>query len=302
MTSISKMKKHPIDELFHQRLEKYQMEANEDLKMRFLAQLNEQTDKRTIIPYRWYYAAAAAVCIGLAIGVAVNLPEKNGLSLSQDEKQTEISNLPPSSSNLPGNLPEESTPKEIRTGTPPPFLEVAAARPQKPVIEDHLSDESFEPQIIATPQPVMSSTDFIMDEPIPDELTLALQTAASKKELHVTPEDDTNSIFRKSAGETIIIFAQDFTAPEQVFLPELDSDSQLTLAEAEFMAEDRMYENRPVFEKFLTELRKLKHGEKVDFNVLMASNNDRFDENTLLGHEAEEFRQRLNWFRGKLSR
>lgn len=295
MTSISKMKKHPIDELFHQKLEKHETNVNSDLRARFLAQLEEK-EKPAAIPFRWYYAAAAVLFLGISFGVYFLQSDQDTLA---QQNQAGVPDSVNKSVAASSRIPEEETQLPVKE------TELAVKMPQtKEKANLRVKENTAVKTIVNTLAEPAVKSQIILDEPIPDQLTLALQEAQNKKNAAEQDIPGNKTLFRKSAGETIIILTDDFEQPEQIYLPELNSDSPLTLAEAEYEAERKMDENKPVFSKFLAEIKSLKHGEKVDFNSLVAQvdNEQGFDEETLLGHEAEELRQKINWFKGKFAK
>jgi hypothetical protein len=307
MTSFNKMKKHPIDELFQQKLEKYEVEVSEELKARFLAQVSGK-DKKTPMPFRWYYTAAAILVIGfLAGGYLINSRESQEVLVLErpldikPKKQVAESQVASYKEETVNNslLSVEPKKEALPDGTSSKVQEVSVREIE--IVRGASLD--VERKNLVTSFPLSPLT----DEHIPDQLTLALQTATAiraEKEQSLSPDNEDNNLFRRSAGETIIIVAEDFDPNKELYLPELNHDSRMTIAEVEHEARTRIEENKPVFSKFLAELRKLKYGEKVDLNTLIAQNEDNtgYDENTFLGHEAEEMRQRINWIRGKFSK
>ncbi len=298
MTHFSKMKKHPIDELFNQKLNNYRVEPSKDLKERFLKQLEEQPEKKAAFtPLRWYFAAAASIAIMVAVGwsfYASSLDDSTqGATLSQMTP-------PAPSTSLEENNTKESNKLELVTSEPEakPNMQLAIVKPSEKVKITETPSLVEKPDYIA---PVSATGVSEIDELIPDELTLALQASeAEKKQTRRTEEVE--GIFRKSAGETIIIVASDFEKEEKIYLPQINSDSPITLTEATDIAEGRNNSEKSLLAKVFKEIKHLKHGEKIGFDEIDQGLAMTYDEDTFIGHEAMEFRERFRWVKEKLSK
>ena len=148
-----------------------------------------------------------------------------------------------------------------------------------------------------------------VDELIQDKLTIALQAAERKRselelELKLKESDVSSNkeLFQKSVGETVIIVSSELEP--DIFIPELNSDSPISLAEATDLGLAKIDEERSLFAKVFTELKHLKHGEKVSLNDLTASSEKSLinNEDSFLGHETIKFRERYKWLKGKLTK
>lgn len=108
----------------------------------------------------------------------------------------------------------------------------------------------------------------ILDEPIMDRLTLAVMDGQrertkeeQKKRKETTPEGPQ---FKNSVAETIIVISDVKPTEEHLSIPQLNADSQVTLAQANKVGRERMNSERSFIAKVFTEIQHLKHGEKLD--------------------------------------
>ncbi|MGR3810834.1 hypothetical protein [Jiulongibacter sp. NS-SX5] len=305
MTSISKMKKHPIDELFQQNLQDFEVKPSENLRDKFLQSLEEEPKKKGgFIIWRPYFAAAASILLLLGIGwtvfnLGIENPKTNG-EMAQQSTAPDMEAKEDSPSAIVEPLQQEApiaaVPKEsskVRNSTKSETSTVSIAEPEVAT----LKPTKALPEISIT-----GATE--IDERIPDELTLALESSVTKeKELMAEAnEESKEGLFTKSAGETIIIVTSDFEREEKILLPEINADSQLSLAEVTELGEERMIENGTFISKVVTEFKHLKHGEKVTFQQIDEHIDQTYSEDTFIGHEAREFRQRVNWLKERLSK
>ncbi|AWV99314.1 hypothetical protein [Arcticibacterium luteifluviistationis] len=294
MNSIKNNKKHPLDELFRQKLSGFEMEPSLEAKERFLASINaEESSKK---PF-WFFSAAAAVILisGLSWFFLNNSPKiDTNSALAELSVESTIEETPKVLENT-FPVPEIVNRENLNTRT-----SAESSIPSKKGVQ---KKEQNVIQKTLQPKPVRSITGIIeTDELIQDRLTLALQAAEEKKS-KAEVNLESNDLFKTSVGETIIIVASTLNT-EEIYLPEINSDSPITLAEAENLGSSILEEDRSLMAKVFTELKHLKHGERASFNSITASNEESIinNEDGFIGHETMQFRERFRWFKGKLSK
>jgi hypothetical protein len=151
------------------------------------------------------------------------------------------------------------------------------------------------------PLPVKSATGLeVMDEVIPDELTLALMDSQrSKENIGLKENKNQPQLFKKDVGETIIIIASEFQQDEEILIPEINSDSPVTMVAATAIANARNDENNSLFAKVFTNIKHLKNGEKLDLS-LTAQNS--YPEDTFIGNETIEIKEKIDWLKARISK
>lgn len=302
------MKKHPIDDLFNQQLKDFEASASEDLRKRFLQQLEEKQEQKKggFIVWRPYFAAAASMALILGIGWSLyNLntgkPADSSPQLAKAPAGTVQTE--PSAEQLAAELPLTEKPEEQLAAVQPIPKKEAPAEQKK----SNIQANTELPKNLAKAEPIrpkMAASGVMeLDERIPDELTLALENSVRKEKQQARQATKTkNGIFTKSAGETIIIVASDFEKEEQIYLPEINEDSPITMAEATEIGEDKMGIDKAFISKVFTEIKHFKHGEKVTLDKIDEHIEVAYNEDTFIGHEAMELRQKVNWLKDKLSK
>ncbi len=302
MNSIKNNKKNPIDELFRHKLMNLEVITSEDNKLRFLDSIKNKKNKAQPI---WYFSAAASILLISSISWFWLLPSSNNVANSNIEI---VSEEPKSSINLELSEKEKSisTLKEFSSSSNESKTMAFSKAKTKQVITDSKPLAKINIATRVEGQKSLTGVSEI-DELIQDQLTVALQEAEKKRTLSNTKEskiEPNNDLFQKSIGETVVIVSSDLDINNDIYLPDLNSDSPLTLAEATDLGIAKMDEDRSLFAKVFTELKHLKHGEKISLNSLTASSETSIlnNEDSFIGHETMEFRQRFNWLKGKLTK
>jgi hypothetical protein len=302
MNSIKNNKKNPIDELFRHKLMNLEVITSEDNKLRFLDSIKNKKNKAQPI---WYFSAAASILLISSISWFWLLPNSNNVANSNIEI---VSEEPKSSINLELSEKEKSisTLKEFSSSSNESKTMAFSKAKTKQVITDSKPLAKINIAIRVEGQKSLTGVSEI-DELIQDQLTVALQEAEKKRTLSNTKEskiEPNNDLFQKSIGETVVIVSSDLDINNDIYLPDLNSDSPLTLAEATDLGIAKMDEDRSLFAKVFTELKHLKHVEKISLNSLTASSETSIlnNEDSFIGHETMEFRQRFNWLKGKLTK
>lgn len=300
MNSIKNNKKHPIDELFRQKLSGFEIEPSHEAKEKFLASLN--TEKSSRKPF-WYFSLAAGIAlIGIFGWFVLNNSSDFGTDAALAEHAIESTQKTTTEASESTTAIPKSTDKKEEEKPNTSSQKVTHALSSKIVkkVKQPITQKTIDPK------PVKSLTGLIeTDELIQDKLTLALQAAEDEKnEQEAALEiQESRDLFQKSVGETIIIVASEIET-EEIYLPEINSDSPITLAEAENLGSSILEEDRSLMAKVFTELKHLKHGEKASFNRITAANDQSIINNQdgFIGYETMQFRERFRWVKGKLSK
>lgn len=274
--------KHPIDELFRSKLGSYKSPTNEHLKSRFLEAIEKDKKKIVVFPWRYFSAAASFLAVA-AVGLYFwtnAVPESGPVAQTVsttpkvEKTQTKTQEVEP--------LPEEVQNATLLMESKKVVLAIKSVVNNK----EEANKETVELNEIGLP---------IMDNIIPDELTLAVRKNEKKEAL--APEEKGGNLFQKESGNTYIIVASSKPAQETIYMPDINADSPITIAEARQLAEEnKQLENKAIFAKIFEEINHLKHGEKADLSILAKN------EETLIGHEAAQVRDRINWFKSILKR
>ncbi|MFT5883690.1 MAG: hypothetical protein ACI9IP_000131 [Arcticibacterium sp.] len=302
MNSIKNKEPNAIDELFQRKLGNYTVEPSAEIREKFLFQINQKKKARPI----WYFSAAASVIFACGLGWFLYAIPSGNTHAPEVAINTEL-NTPVRGSNISIDSDERSKEQSVSqlASNSDATTESIKAPSVKEVVERPIAYKAMEVLKIQIPE--RSITGVVeMDEPIQDILTLALQKLEKRKN-KAEKEDiaKNNSLFQKGAGETIIIVTSDIPdeSEEDIFIPGINLDSPITMAQATDLGEAMIEEDRSFIAKVFTELRHLKHGEKVELNTLTASKALVSDEDeTFFSHETTQLRQRLRWFKGKVSR
>ena len=263
--SIIKMKKHPIDDLFAQKLQDFEANPSQRAFDRFQERL-AQKEKPKAGYWFWQHPANYGIAAGILLVVGL------GWWVSTN-KETETEGLAIASKEIPNvKIEDESRvlASAVSIGSPQAFLPKTTVKfvtntPTKIVynVSEGVDNE-----------PV----NMILDEPLKDELTLALENETNSVQSNLTePSTNQDSIFKADIGETITILAQNLEE-ETILLPSLDADSPTTLANAEQVIEAKQQEQRTFIGKVFTELKHLKYGEKIDFSTLGIKKTVAFDD------------------------
>lgn len=276
--------KHPIDDLFRSKLVDYELPVRDDLKQVFL---NKTTPKKKrMIPF-WILAIAASFIAALSFfWIGQKGSELGGEQvLSSNETKAQ-----PKSTELVNEIPEstiEAPELQVIQKKSSNVPKKAVAKEQKIVKQKAL--------------PLKSATGLeIMDELVPDELTLALMDSQKPKENNLSKENKRQTeLFKKDVGETIIIIASEFQKEEEILIPEINSDSPVTMVAATAIANARNEENNTLLAKVFTNIKHLKRGEKLDLS-LTAQNDS--PEDTFIGNETSEIKEKIDWIKSRISK
>jgi hypothetical protein len=305
------MKKHPIDDLFNQQLKDFEAPSSDDLRKQFLERLEEKSGRKKggFILWRPYFAAAASVALILGLGWSIfNFNNDNSSGKSKNIAANAPSSVEKVAIQPNIELPIEAELKNKEFSKQVASLPNDAKSPINKGIEkkaERVNDNSIvELNQARKIQPLVPATGVLeLDERIPDELTLALESSVRKQKQEAVINDiKKDGIFTKAAGETIIIVASEFEKEEQIYLPEINEDSPISLAEATEIGENKSGIDKTFISKVFTEIKHFKHGEKVTLDEIDEHIVVAYNEDTFIGHEAMELRQKVNWLKDKLSK
>ena len=307
MNSNKTNESNTIDELFQRKLGNYTVEPSAEARERFLTQIN----KKKVRPI-WFFSAAASTIFLCGLGwflYTASFDAALSPEVAASTKATSPLELPKEDASIAKTSDEIKINTEQKVSLLASDRKVKIAPSKATIIKTPLKNSSpSEAKIETLPQtPERSITGVLeMDEPIQDVLTLALLESEQQKSVARKEEvSEDKSLFQKGVGQTIIIVTSDIPkkGDEEIFIPGVNSHSPITLSEATDLGNAIIEEDRSFIAKVFTELKHLKHGEKVDINTLTVSNTTDINaDETFFSHETEQLRERFRWFKGKVSR
>lgn len=307
MTKLENSEKHPVDALFAAGLAGHELEPSAAADMLFAKALNDRhqtKEKKRIFPF--WTAISIAASIALAIGfywsftnnldgqTAQNQVKAPSEAVGESNEQPFVSETP--SSNMAVLEEKKSVSIASSSSTKPTSSqkEVRKAKSEAAQVKD------IAPQETIAYTPVVSATGVSeIDELIPDKLTLALQKAEKKANKVEAPQKTNNEVFQKDIGETIIIVSSNLEPKNEIYLPEVNEDSPISLAQAEELGNAKSQSEFSLIAKVFTEIKHLKHGEKVDLPNFTASNDA--DERGFLAQETYELKERISWVKNRIA-
>jgi hypothetical protein len=143
----------------------------------------------------------------------------------------------------------------------------------------------------------------VLDEPIMDKLTVAVLDAEREKKKEAAKQrkmqNKDNTLFKNSVAETVIVISEVQPKEEQLFIPEISGDSRVSIAQVTKMGRERQSADRSFIAKVFTEIKNLKHGEKLDVAGLNETSNNVFarSDEGFVANEKAELTYRLNRLR-----
>lgn len=282
--------KHPIDELFRSKLVNYELSPEAKMKQIFLNKT--QPKKKRILPF-WIFSIAASFIAVLSFFWITNSDDSinNTQTLSLQTSSQEASSPIIVEQNIPELTLTETFTVKTETGKVKPVRRITNQ-------QVNLSTEIQTTETFANISPTGMA---ILDEPIPDELTLALIESEKRESENVNENNKAknSTFFKKDVGETIIIVASEFKKKELILLPEINADSPMTMVAATEMARDREEENNSLLAKVFTNIKHLKHGEKLD---LIQTARFESNEDTFIGNEKREIEEKISWIKSRIAK
>lgn len=301
---IIKMKKHPIDELFASNLRDHSTVPSQRAAELFQKRLAEKERPKGLIaamPSRKYYwGAAASVLFILGMGWFIlqqgEQPTQNVAQNKQELVKATLTNeLKPDNSVA---TVTESREEELQ-GIAVPELQVARITNRRGA-ETKKQTQSFLTANISAEESKPAFQPMVLDEPIMDKLTLAVVDAEREKKKEAAKQrklqNRDNTLFKNSVAETVIVISEVQPKEEQLLIPEISGDSRVSIAQATEMGRERQNTDRSFIAKVFTEIKNLKHGEKLDVAGLSETSSIAFaraDEG-FIANEKAELSYRLN--------
>lgn len=294
------MKKHPIDELFASNLRDHSTVPSQRAADLFQKRLAEKERPKGLIfamPSRnYYWAAAASVLFILSMGWFILQQGEQPTEKIAQNKQEVVKTAP--NNNIPESLiPVVTSPDEEVTVA---ITQLAKATDNSPNSTTKMRQNLIQTEVLEGQSKPIVQQPMVIDEPIMDKLTVAVLDAEREKKKEAAKQrriqNKDNTLFKNSVGETVIVISEIQPKEEQLFIPEISGDSRVSIAQATEMGWERQNIDRSFIAKVFTEIKNLKHGEKLDVVGLNETSNNvlaRSDEG-FIANEKAELNYRLN--------
>lgn len=281
MNTIIKMKKHPIDDLFAKKLAEHRQEPSQKAFEKFQARLQEKKQKPKVGFFlgnrNWTYYAAAA---GIAIALSVGFLTQNDTSVNPTVASVDAPSHDAPSHDVPSVKKNtiETTPEKINNqaiasvenqikpvqNTSKPNLPTTAKQVQPVVITPENTIANLNP--ITQPAP-----NKIIDDSPEEQTGIAVTTTPIFEnpvvETNKQAESASQGIFKTDVGESVVVVLEP-AAPEAEVIPSINQDSNVSLAEAKRMGEEKEEKEKSFIAKLYGEYKHFKYGEKVDLKKL----------------------------------
>lgn len=272
MNVIIKMKKHPIDDLFAKKLAEHRQEPSQKAFEKFQARLQEKQQKPKVGFFlgnrNWTYYAAAA---GIAIVLSVGFLTQNDNSVSPTLASADFPN---GKKNVVDKTPKVTNSQAIAS------VEISTQSTLKNTTKQNfpISKKAIQPSVLSTPENTIANLS-TSTEPIPnkivDDSSEDQTSIATNTQIFTNPvvetakpaEQASEGIFRTDIGESIVLILEPAT-PEAEVIPSINQDSNISLAEAKRMGEEKEEKEKSFIAKLYGEYKNFKYGEKVDLKKL----------------------------------
>ena len=302
------MKKHPIDELFSSNLRNHSTAPSQRAAELFQQRLAQKKRPKGLIfampSKKYYWAAAASVLLVLSLGWFILQQDGQPISgLAQNTQEVagqKAGTKELTKSNQRDNSAIATAPTEAGNTTPQLQLGNVTKNISKKAIAP-VKNEQVTPQAETTEKETKPAFEpMILDEPIMDKLTVAVLNAEQEKKKELTKnrkgQNSDNTLFKNSVAETVIVISEIQPKEEQLFIPEISGDSRVTIAQATEMGRERQKADRSFIAKVFTEIKHLKHGERLDVAGLSEKSNNTFarSDEGFIANEKEELSYRIN--------
>lgn len=281
MNVIIKMKKHPIDDLFAKKLAEHRQEPSQKAFEKFQARLQEKQQKPKAGFFlgnrNWaYYAAAAGIAIAVSVGfLTQNDNAANPTVASADAPSYDAPSYdaPTVNKNAVDQVPAMANNQVIASA------ENNAQATIKDMTKQNLPTAKKEtlPVVISTPEntiaklnPTTQIPNKIIDDSPEEEISLATATPIFENQVVETTkpaEPTSQGFFKTDVGESIVVVLEP-TAPEVEVISSISQDSNISLAEAKLLGEEKEEKDKSFIAKLYGEYKHFKYGEKVDLKKL----------------------------------
>jgi hypothetical protein len=312
--TIIKMKKHPIDELFASNLREHSAVPSSRAAEIFQQRLTEKKKPKGIffkpLARNYYWAAAASVLFVLTMGWYAVQNEQTTQAVAQQSNKTEVVNelvVKPESNPVEKTaatvIDVQKDERALSTTT-----QIAKVNKVKSTFVPVTKELSETTQKVEPKKKVPVFVPMILDEPIMDKLTVAVLNAEREKKKEATKQrklqNENEGLFKKSIAETVIVISEIQPKEEQLYIPEISGDSRVTIAQATKMGQERQQADRSFIAKVFTEIKHLKHGEKLDVAGLNKRSDAVFarSDEGFIANEKEELNYRLGRIRDVFSK
>lgn len=276
MNIIIKMKKHPIDDLFAKKLAEHRQEPSQKAFEKFQARLQEKQQKPKVGFFlgnrNWtYYAAAAGIAIALSVGfLTQNDSSINPTVASVDVPPHDVPTVKKNSVKrvleVANNQSITSVENKIQTSENATKQNLPTAKKQ------------FQPVVISTPENAIASLNptiqpvpnKIVDDSPEEQISVATTTPIfgdSEVETAKPAEQASQGIFKTDVGESVVVVLEP-AAPEAEVISSISQDSNISLADAKRMGEEKEEKEKSFIAKLYGEYKNFKYGEKVDLKKL----------------------------------
>lgn len=276
MNIIIKMKKHPIDDLFAKKLAEHRQEPSQKAFEKFQARLQEKQQKPKAGFFlgnrNWtYYAAAAGIAIALSVGfLTQNDTSVNPTVASVDAPSHDV---PTVKKNAVSPVPEVPNNQVIASA------ENNAQTTIKDITKQNLPTAKKEtlPVVISTPEnaiatlnPTTQTPNKIIDDSPEEQTNIATTTPILENPVVETTkpiEQASQGIFKTDVGESVVVVLEP-AAPETEVISSISQDSNISLADAKRLGEEKEEKEKSFIAKLYGEYKHFKYGEKVDLKKL----------------------------------
>lgn len=276
MNIIIKMKKHPIDDLFAKKLAEHRQEPSQKAFEKFQARLQEKQQKPKVGFFlgnrNWtYYAAAAGIAIALSVGfltqnetainptiASVDAPSHDAPSQKKNTVETnpEVINNQEIASRENNTQSIKNTRKQNLPTAKKETLSVVTSTPEN---------------TIANLNPTTPTPNKIVDDSPEEEISVATNTTPIFENPVVgttkPAESASQGIFKTDIGESVVVVLEP-AAPEAEVIPSINQDSNVSLADAKRLGEEKEEKEKSFIAKLYGEYKNFKYGEKVDLKKL----------------------------------
>lgn len=282
MNVIIKMKKHPIDDLFAKKLAEHRQEPSQKAFEKFQARLQEKQQKPKAGFFlgnrNWTYYAAAA---GIAIALSVGFLTQNDTSINPTVASVDAPSHDVPSHDVPSQKKKnvDTTPEVVNSQA------IASVENNTQQIIQNTSKQNVptskkvvEPIKLSTPENTIANLNpttqpvpnKIVDDSPEEQISVATNTQIFTNPVVETTkptEQASQGIFKTDVGESIVVILEP-TAPEADLIPSINQDSNISLADAKRMGEEKEEKEKSFIAKLYGEYKNFKYGEKVDLKKL----------------------------------
>ncbi|GAB2615981.1 hypothetical protein GCM10027035_10590 [Emticicia sediminis] len=271
MNVIIKMKKHPIDDLFAKKLAEHRQEPSQKAFEKFQARLQEKQQKPKVGFFlgnrNWtYYAAAAGIAIALSVGFLTQNDTSINPTVASADVPTVKKNSVKSVSEVANNQSIASVENKKQTSENTTKQNLPTTKKQ------------FQPVVISTPENAITNLNpttqpvpnKIVDDSPEEQISIATTTSIFGNPVVETTkpaEQASQGIFKTDVGESVVVVLEP-TTPEAEVIPSISQDSNISLAEAKRMGEEKEEKEKSFIAKLYGEYKHFKYGEKVDLKKL----------------------------------